>query len=88
MLKKNFILLVSVIFACLYTSCEEEKDFGFPSKIELSGKGETIEIQGNNDLPPFIRQIELLDYNGNGNNSGYPSEDKECIETTTNWLTV
>ena len=87
-LKKHILLLFSIIFSCLCISCEEEEDFGFPSKIEMSGNGETIDIKGTNDLPPSIKQIELLNYNGDGNNSGFITEDKDCIETTTDWLTV
>ena len=79
---------VCFILACVFTSCESEEDFGFPSKIELSGKGETIDIKGSNDCPPFISLIELLDYNGDGNNSGHLTEDKDSIETTTDWLSV
>lgn len=79
-------LLVGIIFSCICISCEEEQDFGFPSKIEISGNGETIDIKGTNDLPPSIKQIELLNYNGDGNNSGF--EEKDCIEVTTDWLTV
>lgn len=87
MIKKHFLLLVSVIFACLCTSCLEEEDFGFPSKIKLSGKGEFIEIKGTNELPASIVLIELLNYNGVGNND-IESEDRDYLETTTDWLTV
>ena len=88
MLKKHFLLVVGIILACLCASCEPEEDFGFPSKIEISGKGETIEIKGSNDLPPAIIQIQVLDYNGDGNNSGPFAEGEDCLETTTDWLTV
>ena len=87
MIKKHFLLLVSVIFACLCTSCEEEEDFGFPSKIEISGKGESIDIKGSNNLPPSIVLIELLNYDGDGNNDR-GAEDRDYLETTTDWLTV
>ena len=87
-MKKQIILMLSIILACLCTSCEPEEDFGFPSKINISGDGETIDIKGRKDLPPVIRQIELLDYNGEGNNSGLLTEDRDYIETTTDWLTV
>lgn len=87
MLKKHFIFLVSIIFACLFASCESEEDFGFPTKIEISGKGETIEIKGSNDLPPSVVLIELLNYDGDGNNDR-GAEDREFLETTTDWLTV
>ncbi|MDE5594411.1 MAG: hypothetical protein K2I89_02420, partial [Muribaculaceae bacterium] len=80
--------LINIFIACICSSCEPEEDFGFPSKIEISGKGATIEIKGSNDLSPGIIQIEVLDYNGDGNNSGLLSEEKEYIETTTDWLTV
>ena len=87
MIKKHILFLVSVIFACLCTSCEEEEDFGFPSKIEISGTGESIEIKGSNDLPASIKHIELLDYYGDGNYDGGLA-DNEYLETTTDWLTV
>lgn len=87
-MKNQIILMLSIILACICTSCEPEEDFGFPSKINISSEGETIDIKGSNDLPPVIRQIELLDYNGDGNNSGLFTEDKDYIETTTDWLTV
>lgn len=87
-MKNQIILMLSIILACICTSCEPEEDFGFPSKINISGEGETIDIIGSNDLPPVIRQIELLDYNGDGNNSGLFTEDKDYIETTTDWLIV
>ncbi len=87
MLKKHFIFLVSIIFACLFASCESEENFGFPTKIEISGKGETIEIKGSNDLPPSVVLIELLNYDGDGNNDR-GAEDREFLETTTDWLTV
>lgn len=87
-LKKYILLLFSILFSCLCISCEGEEDFGFPSKIELSGNGESIDIKGTNDMPPFISQIELLNYNGDGDNSGLLTEGKDCIETTTDWLTV
>lgn len=54
--------MLSIILTCLCSSCEPEEYFGFPSKINISGEGETIDIKGSNDLPPVIRQIELLDY--------------------------
>ncbi|MDE6496973.1 MAG: hypothetical protein K2L30_12125 [Duncaniella sp.] len=88
MMKKYIVLFVCAIFAIVCSSCEEEQDFGFPTKIEISGNGETIGIMGTNDLPPSIKQIELLNYNGDGNNSGLITEDKDWIETTTDWLTV
>lgn len=87
-MKNLSVLLLSVILACTFISCEPEEDFGFPSKIELSDKGETIEIKGSNDVSPGIIQIQLLDYNGDGNNSGFLTEEKDYIETTTDWLTV
>ena len=87
-MKNHIILILSFILACLCTSCEPEEDFGFPSKMNISGEGESIDIKGSNDLPPVIRQIELLDYNGDGNNSGLLTDDKDYIETTTDWLTV
>ena len=80
--------MAGLILACLCASCESEEDFGFPSKIKISAKGETIEIKGSNDLPPGIIQIQVLDYDGEGNNSGLLVEEKECLETTTDWLTV
>lgn len=88
MLKKHLLLVVSIILAYLCASCEPEEDFGFPSKIEISGKGETIEIKGSNDLPPGIHQIQVLDYNGDGNNSGPFVEGEDYLVTTTDWLTV
>lgn len=81
----RYILL---IFPLLFLSCEEEEDFGFPFKIEISADGESVDIKGTNEMPPFIQQIELLNYNGNGNNSGAFIEGKDCLETTTDWLTV
>ncbi|MDE6310384.1 MAG: hypothetical protein K2L96_01010, partial [Muribaculaceae bacterium] len=76
------------ISAMIFSSCEPEESFGFPSKIELSGSGECIEIYGKNDTPPGIIEIQVLDYNGDGNNSGLLSGEAEYIETTTEWLTV
>ena len=87
MFKKHLLLLASVILACFCASCEAEEDFGFPSKIEVSGKGESIDINGSNDLPPAIVFIELLNYDGDGNNDS-GAEDREYFETTTDWLTV
>lgn len=81
----RYILL---IFPLLFFSCEEEEDFGFPSKIEISADGESVDIKGTNEIPPFIQQIELLNYNGDGNNSGAFIEGKDCMEATTDWLTV
>lgn len=84
-------LLISIVLSCLCVSCEEEEDFGFPSKIEITSNGETIDIKGSNELPPSIIQIELLDYNGDGNNSGTPAGPQgpqDCIEVSTEWLTV
>lgn len=79
---------IILILPLLFISCEEEEDFGFPFKIEISADGEPVDIKGTNDIPPFIIQIELLNYNGDGNNSGAYIEGKEYIETTTDWLTV
>lgn len=88
-MKKNFAIFLSIIFALVVcTSCEPEEDFGFPSKINLSSNGETIDIKGNNAMPPVVIQIEVLDYDGNGNNSGHLTEGKNHLETTTDWLTV
>lgn len=88
LIKKYLLLVVSVIIACICASCESEEDFGFPSKIKMSSKGEKLEIKGENDLPPGITQIQVLDYDGEGNNSGPSVEDKDYLETTTDWLTV
>ena len=79
---------IILIFPLLFISCEEEKDFGFPSGIEISADGQSVVINGKNDLPPDIVQIELLDYNGDGNCNGRIVEDSNCIETTNDWLTV
>lgn len=87
MLKKAFLFLVSVILASPYISCEREEDFGFPSKIEISGKGETIDIKGSNDLRTHLVVITLLNYDGDGN-SDIGAEDRDYFETTTDWLTV
>lgn len=81
----RYILL---IFPFLFFSCEEVEDFGFHSKIEISANGESVDIKGTNEMPPFIQQIELLNYNGDGNNSGAFIEGKDCLEATTDWLTV
>lgn len=86
-MKKYLSLFVSIILTCLCISCEEEEDFGFPSKIEISGKGESIDLKGSNDLPPSIVLIELLNYDGDGNNDR-GAEDRDYFETTTDWLTV
>lgn len=88
MIKLSLRLLVGLVFAGLFVSCEDEEDFGFPSKIEISANGEAVDIKGTNELPPSIIQLELLDYDGNGNNSGLIADDKDYIETTTDWLTV
>ncbi len=85
---KRILFFVSLIFVVICTSCEPEADFGFPSSIKISSKGETVDIKGNNDLPPGIIHIQVLDYDGNGNDSGLLSEDKDYIDTTTDWLTV
>lgn len=86
--KSLLILLTSIVFSCLSISCEEEQNFGFLSKIEISDKGGTIELESSNDLTPTIKQIELLDYNGEGNSSPLYIENPECIEVTTEWLNV
>ena len=86
--KKANLLLISVILTCLCSSCEPEEDFGFPSRIEISGGGETLEIKGSKDLPPGIIQIQVLDFNGDGNNSGIFTGEKDYLNTTTDWLTV
>lgn len=87
-LKKYFMIFVSVISVLVCNSCESEDDFGFPSKINISGKGETLDIKGSNELPPGIIQIEVLDYNGDGNSNGLSLEGTNYIEATTDWLTV
>lgn len=61
--KIKLLRYILFILPFLFFSCEEETDFGFPSKIELSGNGESIDIKGTNDLSPSIVQIELLNYN-------------------------
>lgn len=76
------------IFPLLFISCEEEEDYGFPSKIEIPANGGTIEIKGSNDIAPSISQLELLNYNGDGNSSESIVEGQGCIKATTDWLTV
>lgn len=76
------------MFSCLCISGEKEGDFGFTYKIEISTDGEYVDIKGTNEITPFIQQIELLNYNGDGNNSGDFIEGKDCIEDTTDRLTV
>ncbi|MDE5628458.1 MAG: hypothetical protein K2I69_02750 [Muribaculaceae bacterium] len=88
MKKPLLTLLTCIVFSCLCISCEKEENFGFPSKIEISDKGGTIELESSNDLTPTIKQIELLDYNGEGNSSPLYIENPECIEVTTEWLNV
>ncbi len=85
---KRILFFVSLIFVVVCTSCEPEEDFGFPSRIKISSKGETVDIKGSNDLPPGITHIQVLDYDGNGNDSGLLTEGKDYIKTTTDWLTV
>lgn len=87
MLKKYLAIVVSTILAYVITSCEPEEDFGFPSKIDVSAKGETIDLVSK-DISPHITHIEVLDYDGNGNNSGLLTENQDYIEATTDWLTV
>ena len=87
-MNRIILYFVCIIYVLLCTSCEPEEDFGFPSKIEISGKGETIEINGSNDVPAWIIQIQVLDYDGDGNSSDPFAEGKEWLETTTDWLTV
>ncbi len=88
MLKNHFLLLVSIILACVCASCEPEEDFEFPSSIKISSKGKTIDLKGSNNLSLGITHIQMLDYAGNGNDSGLLTEGKDYIETTTDWLTV
>lgn len=71
----------------LFVSCEEEEDYGFPSKIKLSGTGETVEVRGSNSVAPSIAVIELLDYDGEGT-SDRDADGRGFFETTTDWLTV
>ncbi len=85
---KRILFFVSLIFVVVCTSCEPEEDFGFPSRIKISSKGETVDIKGSNDLPPGITHIQVRAYDSNGNDSGLLTEGKDYIETTTDWLTV
>ena len=87
-LQRIFTICFSVISMLALSSCEPEENFGFPRRINLSGNGETIEIKGDNDLPPGIIQLQILDYNGDGHNSWPSAEGKDCLETTTDWLTA
>lgn len=84
-MKKLMIMLAGVLFAWLCTGCESEEDFGFPSKIELSGAGETVVLKGTNSLPVAVSGLDLLDYDGDG---GSMNTDDGCITATTDWLTV
>lgn len=86
-MRKYIALFACVLLSFVCISCVEQEDFGFPSKIKMAGSGETIDIKGTNDIPASIIQVEVLDYNGDGNSSEY-TEDKDCIETTTDWLSV
>lgn len=87
-MKQKIVVLLSLIFALAFTACEQEEDFGFPSKIELSGKGEPIEVKGVNELSHKVIHFELLDYNGDGNSSDRIDDGQNCIEASTDWLTV
>ncbi|MDE5787936.1 MAG: hypothetical protein K2H79_05275 [Bacteroidaceae bacterium] len=85
---KNFFLLIAAVAGTLLcTSCEQEEDYGYPSKITLSGKGETTRLSGDEGFPPRLMGIDLLDYNGNGNHSRQSAEGDTLI-VTTKWLTV
>ncbi len=86
-MKKYLPYLLIFILNLTATSCEEEKDFGYPSAISLSGVGETVKLAGSKNYPPIIDFIEILDYNGDGN-AAHASEDEGSLTVTTQWLTV
>lgn len=86
-MKKWLAMLVYAVYSLMCISCEEVEDLGFPTKIELSGNGESFVINGKRDTAPYILSIEILDYDGNGN-SGHLEDGADCIEATTDWLNV
>lgn len=85
-MKKYLVLLCGIIFALVCVCCEEEEDFGYPSKIILPDKGDKIIFNGS-DAIPYVHSMELLDHDGNGN-SGTVSESGDPLTVTTEWLTV
>lgn len=86
-MRKYFTTLPLIFAAIAFVSCEKEEDFGYPSSVEMSSNGETVELYGSYEYS-HIAHIEILDYDGNGNGNGYDSDDAESFSVTNDWLTV
>ncbi len=84
-MRKYFTIIPLIFAAIAFVSCEKEKDYGYPSSVEMSANGETIELYGSSEYS-HITHIEILDYDGNGN--GYDSDEAESFSVTNDWLTV
>jgi hypothetical protein len=79
---KRKILLAFLFIPFLFTSCDTDDNFGYPSKITFQKEGGTIFCSG----AKSCYLIEIDNYNGNGAGSGV--RDTDSIRVAYDWLTV
>ena len=79
---KRKILLAFLFIPFLFTSCDTDDNFGYPSKITFQKEGGTIFCSG----AKSCYLIEIDNYNGNGAGSGI--RDTDSIRVTYDWLTA
>ncbi|MDE6779098.1 MAG: hypothetical protein K2J51_06510 [Alistipes sp.] len=85
-MKKITALSSLLLFAAVFASCEQEVDYGYPSTVRMPSEGGRTVLRGDSEYAGVIRQIEILNYDGDGN--GSYGEACDSIAVTAHWLTV
>lgn len=77
---------ICLLLAAAFASCEQEVDYGYPSTVRMPSEGGRMVLRGDSEYAGVISQIEILNYDGDGNSSY--GEVRDSIIVTSHWLTA
>ncbi|EGN57929.1 hypothetical protein PRBRB14_16690 [Hallella multisaccharivorax DSM 17128] len=80
---KREIYLISLLLSLLLVACGSTDNYGYPSHITFEKDGGTKVCSGTSGC----YQVEIHDYNGDGNTT-YSKGENDTIIATYDWLTV
>lgn len=83
---KKITVFLCLLLSAAFASCEQEVDYGYPSTVKMPSEGGEMVLHGDSEYAGFIHQIEILNYDGEGNSSY--GEEGDSIDVTAHWLTV
>ena len=80
---KSEIYIISLLLSFLLVACGSTDNYGYPSKVTFEKSGGTKICSGTSGC----YQVEINDYNGDGN-ATYSKGENDTIIATYDWLTV